>query len=109
MITNLPPAYIRHDPSLHIKDKADYERQINEWTPTLQLIGKHRLGKEALNAVRYKLMQLHDLWMTFCLLSVKVPNLIYRTAQMRASMPSQGGQVLRMTRYNSVKDDKGLF
>jgi hypothetical protein len=98
MITNLPPVSIRHDPSLHIKDKADYERQVAEWAPTLQLIGRYRLGKEARNAVRYKLEQLHDLWMTVCLLSVKIPNLIYNTAQMRKSMPDQGNNVLRMRR-----------
>lgn len=104
---NLPIFSNRFDPSLSIKDEADYKRQLAEWEPTLQLIGRHRLGHDVLKLIQYKMGQLHDLWFSMCLISVKTPRLIHKMSETLKAMPMKGGDVLRMRRYE-VKPSKEI-
>jgi hypothetical protein len=87
------------DRSQPIKDKKDYERQLEEWKPTLALIGRYRLGEISLNSVRNKINSLRTNWYLICTFSVKTPRLMNRFAAYRKSMPIPGGQTLRLTRY----------
>ena len=43
-----------------------------------------------------------QLSLSYKLLSVPVPNMIHKIAAMKKNMPKNGGQVLRMRRYNPL-------